>query len=582
MNDVEITSGTLNIGNNVKVTGTTTNGVTGSGTGAIVLDETCLLDFSDQTNNIPITGTSISAVSGARAIPYGETESEAISVGTGNAVNKYGKCGYLVSVASGTTSNTLYDALVGGGTAYSNVIFDPALDGQTVSLVSGTTFSRTIKIQGNGSSLTNISGDVSQSNGVYLYVYDVNASTAIAKADPSGSAPYVYIYGSTFYNLTAYPYGSVTQTTCIGYLRNADSCLITGCTGGGYGVVRGDESTVITGSTLSNSINTGYGLWACGTIENCTFIDNACVALRYNSSASSFILRNSYFNNNKAAIALTAGTASISGCTFATYKDAITVSEGNTVTFKDVNILNSTVSGAGTVVFAYGSTTSGSGIISSIGKLRIPQHTSTVYEGPSDTFITGMTITGIIQENAMTTGCNVIDCVITGNTTTGSNNPFFNAYEHDVYIKGSTVTGNMANMGGTNVNCSARCLGNYAHVIVEDSTVQMRSDGSASHFDFIGTCDVSMACTSGGAAGSGILRIAAGSTISLSGTGLNPSWGNVCASISIVQFDSETRTWGDVSGTATVIVGGNTLTLSGTGTYIDTTRTNTTDLTVVE
>lgn len=434
LNDITITSGTLNIGNNVSVTGTTTSGVVA--TDYVVLDSGCLLDFSSQTNNIPITASTITAVNGARVIPYGETESKAIVAGTGNAVDKYGKCGYLVSEASGTTSGTLYDALIGGGTPYSNVIFNQSLDGQDIVFPSfSVSTNRDVKILGNGRDKTTLVSDG----------FTLGSGCVFTASDLTLSVSHVYncVFEASNCTITnAIAVGINLGITRIHKLKN---CLLTGCTAVDrlFGSTEPAEivGCTISGNTFSDSTPLGWFYRSNNKFENCIFdtaglfpadtnrtnvsivgctfsnMKNNVPALQFrgsNTATAKVSIKDSVFSNNIVLTALStvsfAGTNAIN----ATIKDAadtsaIEFSDGATVTSI---IPDGSTIGTG-IIDLKGQTASS--LASFFGSTRTGDGGAPVLENIK---ITGATYTdsNATINKGWNKPCKFINCEITGNT----------------------------------------------------------------------------------------------------------------------------------------------------------------------
>ena len=544
LNDVKITSGTLNIGNNVKVTGTTTNGVVGSDTGVIQLDETCLLDFSDQANNIPITGASISALSGARAIPYGETESEAITAGTGNAVNKYGKCGYLVSNASGTGSGTLYDAFVGDGTVYSNIAFAPTLDGSVASVSTITIpTNKPRKVCGSGIGVTKLS----------LVDFIANSTTTFNDCTfvaPTGSltpnSGYIYTNNCSFDNNT-YQYQV--------FFVNGSQCYIT--------------NTAFNNCTTTNRTMI-YNLRSKVDLTNCSFTNCICnyyhIVLAYDAVAG-MIITDCYFNNPSTPHGAVGGThetgttvIQISGSTFASTADYITLSANTTLTFSGTNVINSTVSGDGKLVFAENATVTStipSGSTIGTGVLTLNQPAS-VYSGVT---IENMTITNsyyMVQNQGFFGSGSFINCMITGNTCNNANGAIFRInYDTTITLIGCTASGNTTQRGDFYV---------FGGVVnLKDSYVSYISSAAYTPSDMFAKLNISGNVY----AKAHIIDSSRNLTINIEQDSVvRGSYSSGQGFISVGAYDSS-NTW-VVGGTATIILlNGTTHHISGTGTYIN-------------
>ena len=333
----------------------TIDGGTFGGTGTIDLDDVCInefitnnstnlsiqaVDVSANNNTVVITGGTITAESGAQVIPYGETEPVAVK-GTGNKLLNNGKLGYLVSDPAATTdANTLYDALVDGGTAYSNIIFDPALNGQTIYCAAVTnTSTETQTIYGNGPENTTLGSSIQRN---YLKIINFEDLTISAVMNVRGDFKNVVFTGGssvTQYASTLYVYRSSSRdrfpviTNCVFKDTNAPNYRLVSAIANTYVDM---INCLVTGNTV------GWGLKCDGssnnpsrvTLTGCTFTNN---------TFNNYAYENSY-----------AALSSITDCVFDSGND-IKIT-GGSVTFAGTNTINSTISGAGTIVFADSST----------------------------------------------------------------------------------------------------------------------------------------------------------------------------------------------------------------------------------
>jgi hypothetical protein len=584
LKDIEITSGSLNIGNNVKITGATSNGVEGNGN--IVLEDNCLLDFSDQANNVPITAFTVTAVDGARAIPYGETESEAIVAGTGNAVNKYGKCGYLVSDASATASNTLYDALVGNGSSYSNVIFDPALNEQTVNLVAGTTISRHVVIAGNGTENTVI-GTASSTldtmklaDSVALTIKDVQLNMAINWGN----------HGAIKLSNVLYKDLNVTTSMSLLYSANSnqDLCYLTGSTFSNVKLSTGANSGIlsavygkweitdceVSGCTITRNSQIGVfcRVSAESILRNCTFTNNYFSFSFYGSSIAGLVDNCSFTNHTGGVFSLDDSSGSGAKVVFSndTLGINIRVAAKGIATFSGINILGSTVFGAGTAAFVDGATVTStipSGSTIGTGVISCP-----INIGSNSATIENITITGVTYGSCFGTesGASVIlnNVEVTGNTfsellcISSLEGRYYELNDCWIHANANSANG-ISGLGGVIQVTNSRTGGiTYNGAIVV----------------FVGNSTVSSLSTNTSSA-TGTLVLTPGSTVTATNGVIN-SQGT--ARIVVGTYDKETGTVTEAeTGSAVAIVGGTSFIVSGNGTYINPNSTPPTDLVLV-
>ena len=367
-----ISGGTVKATENNSVSGVVTVN------GKLALDANSVLDLSENSANVPISGTGTVAVPSGTAyvIPYGSSVSVGVT-GTGNAVNKYGKCGYLVSDASATTgTGTLYSALVGGGASYSNVIFDPALDGSTIGISGGTasdsTGTRHLYIYGNGKGSTLISGDIFIKI-KYTTIKDCSIHvTSNICIDGNIADAQISITDCVISGVTTGGYAG-------GILLKSSAATITGCTISGFtgsygGAVGAQQSTnvllencLLTGNTGDQggavySYGTGATALSVVTVRNCVITGNSgSHAGIYSRNYSHVIVEGTTISGNVSPDTVfsfgdgaTDQYISFESCTI---DDPVSFyNTGGTIIFKGTNTLNSTVSGDGIVEFTNGAT----------------------------------------------------------------------------------------------------------------------------------------------------------------------------------------------------------------------------------
>ena len=248
------------------------------------------IDVSSNNNTVVITGGVITAQAGAQVIPYGETVPVAVE-GTGNTLLNNGKLGYLVSVASGTVANTLYDALVGGGTAYSTIIFNPELDRQVISLSGEASLIKSVYLNGNGIENTNISGNF-ECGAFSLTVSNLNifggitTGNIIIKNSKIGSG-FIISSGATltFYNVNVLD----STVSGAGAIVFADGATVTSIIPSGSTIGTGSFS----GLNITNTISTGNGLLENVEITGCTYSQVGVIAP---SAGKEFTLKNCYLH----------------------------------------------------------------------------------------------------------------------------------------------------------------------------------------------------------------------------------------------------------------------------------------------
>ena len=456
--------------------------------GKLSLADEAVVDITNMTlsNHIFCDSSLITSI-GTATILYNEvvggtttTKSYVVGPGTGTRIMDNGRLGYPVTNKAATTAaNTLYDALVGGGTPYTNVCFDTTLDGQTISLASGTTVSTAKAILGNGADASNtVIG-----NGVVCNANTYNVALEIRDC---------------ICNLTVWPddnmYGNLIVRNIISDGAQCQNFS------GNTGLLRSRRVKVI-GSTISgvqpkagSSVTQSWGVistngWTdqawneirdtlmqnnaihCTMAYDCWLIDNSRFINNYNGVClinGISTVSNCYFEGNGETItdgsdyALSYGgdycsptTLYVTGCTFAysatgrnklqfkyntrtpanvglgilsdnTLNANVLVEQDQTVRFVDTNVLGGTVYGAGTVVFADGATVTSpipSGSTIGTGVIRALNHSQT-NNNPlgSDILIENVTITGctsvgpLFKVGSTTANTTIRNCVITGNT----------------------------------------------------------------------------------------------------------------------------------------------------------------------
>ena len=329
--------------------------MTASATGQYILTNSSLFNLSEHSNSKVITGGTITAESGAQVIPYGETEPVTVE-GTGNTLLNTGKIGYLVGSTTGTAANSLYYGVV--NTLYTNIIFDPVLNGSTVTLADlaeGTTYARggtDVYIDGNGTTSTILAGSpvrrytgtdpkLSFKNLQLRFAYGTTNSVPVYEnCEITGitANSYMWSTGQSLGTIGKYINCHVhdSQISNVGWAYcviadNADTGLINSVVESlpttqnaiqFYGNGGTTESRIVmSGSTITNCgtsliqiLNTGSV-----TIENTTF--DGCTGR--NTGAWS-----GYFDP-LTFIGVTGSTAVIKDCQFLTAADKITVPNGN-------------------------------------------------------------------------------------------------------------------------------------------------------------------------------------------------------------------------------------------------------------
>ena len=576
---------------------------------SITISPNAVIDLSGNTNTKAITmraaGDKITVVSGdtAYVYPYGSTvgvDAPVAITGTGNTLLNTGKLGFLVGVASGTAANTLYDALVGGGTAYSNVIFNPTLNGQAVSMPDGTSFrdgDRYIYIIGNGVDNTILSGYMKTSNGS---MYNSSNSKRCLFQDltisgATSDACFANYKNCKITNITVRP-------SYFAQASNFEDCLITGITYTGYQNVfawisslRSDMTGTKNCTVTDNSMYAIFGSFYATTdnFDNCIFTgntnlssatsesDGACIVYSEKrvSSLDAGTVSNCYFNNPdwvgkggavQAIDATTVGTVGLmlSGNTFYSPADSVRAGADYQIIFAGTNILNSTVSGAGTVVFTDGATV-----------------TSIVPEGST----IGTGVLGSTMSTPVDTSMLIENCTVTaGNSIRQNTNVVYKNCAFSTTVDTYFTGGNWGRPSILFDSCSQTAV--YGRMLSMAQTSCRIKDcsftgGSATQFGardgyfFVqGTSTVhTIRSFSNGTVD---IWLEDGSTVTINGS-LDARYGtDTTGSLKVGVLSDDTPTY-DASATATVITGGTTYVVGGTGTYFDSTRTPVTDLTII-
>lgn len=520
------------------------------------------------TINVVASTASDAAIGGTATVLYndnGVTKSRTLSGGgAGYIMRNNGAWGVPVTVASGTASGSLYDRLV-NGTA-TDITFAPVVDGSTVTLVSGTTTSHATSINGiKGSSIIS----VADTSGIHVVGGNLTISDCLLKCGVWSS----YVTDSKAIQLIGCTASGITETHKIG---SQD----------GQQVVFG-PATLIKDCVFDNlSYSWGWGAIQTGAIESCRFMNMSLGATSSDGRVvtrltGSPISNSLYYNNQYNCLANgSSSTVLVSGCTFADNRSVIhsgsfefstcsfdnsniTVGSGYTVTFSGTNILNSTVSGAGSIVFADGATvtsTDGNGTVSC--KIHYFDNNSTTLENIK---ITGITASGdhfLDYYLYNTDRAHIKNCLITGNTQTSSVQRLIVTNGHKkapLYITGSTITNNVSAMIYPMFGCMI-----FEDVITDIPNIPIYQGNLV----LKGNCSVRLIQPINNSATTGIVVFAPDSVVTVSSIGAFPasSGGQY-----IVGIYDENESTAVPSGTATVVLNGTTVTISGSGTTIDST-----------
>lgn len=511
-----------------------------------------VLDLSENTWPTVMTSPYIGVDSGsASVIPYGGGGAPVAITGTGNSLMNNGRLGFRVRVLSGTAANSLYDAVIGGGTAYSNIIFDiDATDTKVTELtIDGGTITALTSLYfwGNGPDKTTmkINGGQLYRTGKSLRFRDLT----LTGVNPDGAILY-----KTANSYTEFTNCVISGVTANGsYLTNSrplimKDCIVQDNQAGSLYSDGGNGDASITNVQFINNKNGILQLYHDATITNCLF---------NNPVFSTYGL----YNNGS-------GNVVITGSTFANPGDGIRVISGGTISFAETNILNSTVFGDGTVVLADGATvtstipsgsTIGTGVLG--GAYIKCANTETGTATLSNLTISGMVHpSGVGANQAVVFSGEMTNVEITGNTVPGENAGIVRLFGTSVltsvnmhdnvtsgtwqglyFYKDSTTTLD----GCTFSQYSSSSAANITVIFKNTNTFTAKGQ-----INLIGT--------------NGKIYILAGSTIDFSDLG---AYSHIAPLISVGHFD-ENDTWVEGSGdTATVIPrgGGSAVTISGHG-----------------
>ena len=380
--------------------------------------------------------------------------------------------GYVVTVDGGTENGSLFYGI--NNTTDEYIVFSNALDGSVVELAGGT-IGRALHVVGNGSDKTIVQSD------------DLGFNAAV-----SGTLV-------SFTNIAIKDSMIRSAALASSSKVKLDNVVIDGCTSDSIYVL---HSVGLNGTTVSNCTFTVENPWGIdlrdsGVIANSLFTNNTSntrFLFSITAANTTNTISGSTFSNNSAysVDVYGLGTTNITGCTFSNnpglYSEHIAMlvsttdgyaakavlsdnvidrtnirvagnSDGTvkaTLTFSGVNILNSTVSGAGNIVFANGSTVTSTGDGSegrNRGCIDLSKQTTT-RNIPSSTInnivITGYSNTaGALHVN----GSNevlFIGCTISNNVNTspggvgGALQVADSTYFPKVTLKDCLVTGNTA------------------------------------------------------------------------------------------------------------------------------------------
>lgn len=357
--------------------------------------------------------------------------------------------GYIVTVTTGTENGSLLYGLNNDVGQY--IVFNSSTNEIPIS-IGGSTINKVLNIIGNGSDKTLLDGyiyskktsygalsitGVSCTQGITTLYAGDTTTLNINNCHISGATHYQNVTGSdNFQRCMIGPSCSVYNTI----FDNMNPDGITGYWGviALYKSANGDSAKFIN-CTYKNAGKQNVHLFCSNAlIKDSIFIDNTVQEMSgenayrhgviYNISGS-ITIEGCLFSNNHYNGSTTRGSAvavwvncTISGSTFATLVDAIKVDSGATVSFAGTNIINSTISGAGSVVFADGATvtsTTGTGAItitdaSAVYKIRIGSNAKI-----SNLRVTGSTCNYGLLTTQMVENAVIEDCIITGNTAAG-------------------------------------------------------------------------------------------------------------------------------------------------------------------
>lgn len=580
--------------NNIKgviiapTSGSKINLVTGSVLDLTSNTHSCAI-YGASPSSVSITGTTINvvastasdaAIGGTATVLYNDNgvtkERKLTGGGAGYIMRNNGAWGVPVTVASGTASGSLYDLIM--TTKPRDITFAPVMDGQTVStawLNMYQTASHWCYLMGAGVNKTTLNvTNLIMTGGYHARMSDMTVV---------GMARLVYLReANNLYITGCYPYQSDQNMFYIANSDHADNIRFSGCTAStAQGILQLNSNSSVTnveitgcsGAYMDIYMNADTGntpIITGGTFTNNRCTDTSMGIVRTGGGGAAYSLVNCIFNNptNTSYAINTYGALTISGGTFSSSGDGIYVQADKTVTFSGTNILNSTVSGAGTVAFADGATvtstipsgsTIGTGVISCVISAQSTNQKMTL----ENITITGVT-NGVTIPIPPSGGETVVtNCLITGNTGSSSGWQYaLSTYNSDSTIRltGTTITGN-----ADEVHNMIYCYSGYMYIT-----------------DCIIGTDI---------------KIYSGGTVIIDGTNnsigrylnLNtPSSGGRCifmpnsitrinaiastnnTTIYVGTYDAGTNTV-TTTGTATVVLNGTTVSISGSGTIIDNT-----------
>ena len=308
--------------------------------------------------------------------------------------------GYIVTVTAGTENGSLYYGLTNDVGEY--ITFANTTDGQSITIDDAAILTRNINVIGNGTDNTEIYVTTSSPFRKDSCTY---TNFSISCAITSGE---LFMGSKIMMDNVRIHDVNVTAPTHIFWLSN-------GC------VVRNSEFIDLT-AFVSNNIGVFYSVYGECIIENCKFKNispNNLVAIRgyYTSTNNKTIsIKNCLFEECYALVTR-ASHAEISGCTFATSGANIYISHSDgSGTFSGTNILNSTVSGAGSIILSTGTTLTSP---EKTGKINLSGNTNYLTNDLGTITIDGLTITnglyfGIYIQNGNVV--NLTNCNVTGNT----------------------------------------------------------------------------------------------------------------------------------------------------------------------
>ena len=443
---------TVKVGSTIKLFGSSNSNAAISGTGSMTLGNGTVIDASQNEAGAVLINQSVNTGVGVTVL---DSNGRSYSVVDNSSYTSMLSDGtlcydlYVVSVASGTGSDTLYHAIDAG--IADGIVFAHSLDGQTVSLspavISGQTVGTyatgdvTIVGNGNGQSGITLEGGITgrtsslvfdTTPGQQLYttgtIHIANVNTIQSfNAEDKVVLNNVNVTGATDTRVS-----QNNNAVCI--VRGADGVQVKGCTftdcvtknkeyGWGCICLNGSTDSYVYDSDFINYSGKAVMMYVNGTTTSgCSFINDYVGVEQYSGSTT---IENCYFSGSTSS-AIWLGnsygksTTTVSGCTFATAQDKIitkayqtpsqhintftlsnnifngdiTVAGDTLVNFANVNVLNSTVSGAGTVKLADGATLDLSGNTNSTvisGGTITVEDTATVipYDGGTPVTVSG-------------------------------------------------------------------------------------------------------------------------------------------------------------------------------------------------